>query len=229
MRHRFKKDEVPESFNIWTAFTDLMSNAFIILALLLIFVTLKLSTSVVAPPSAPQTNSRTAPPYIVISDIEGNYFDPGKSDLGTSLKSYIEGNVVNKIESAINQYRINLIEVIGHTDGQPVGSSDQGVLLDQGLEEVALTPYTTPVPKTLRPLSNADLGLMRALEVVRFLKAIQNDEQRLKGIDPLTGFRAYSAAQLTLISGEFASKNDRLSVQQRRRIEIRLTRLGEQK
>ena len=70
---------------------------------------------------------------------------------------------------------------------------------------------------SLKPGSNADLGLMRALSVI---KVLQKNPQ-LTGLE----FRAYSAAQLTLPEGNFAPIN-RESDPNRRRIEIRFTRLG---
>jgi outer membrane protein OmpA-like peptidoglycan-associated protein len=72
--------------------------------------------------------------------------------------------------------------------------------------------------------SNADLGLMRALAVVQQLRNIQVKEKKLPGLS----FRAYSAAQLILPSGEFAVMA-RQEDQRRRRIEIRFTRLGQVK
>jgi hypothetical protein len=63
---------------------------------------------------------------------------------------------------------------------------------------------------------------MRSLAVVEVLRDIQKKEGRLKGLK----FRAYSAAQLILPNGDFASI-DRTPNEKRRRIEIRFTRLGE--
>jgi hypothetical protein len=62
---------------------------------------------------------------------------------------------------------------------------------------------------------------MRALEVVKELQAVQARTDRLKGVQ----FRAYSAAQLQLPSGELAV-SDRQSNPNRRRIEIRFSPLG---
>ncbi|MDE5101579.1 MAG: hypothetical protein O4807_00835, partial [Trichodesmium sp. St19_bin2] len=76
--------------------------------------------------------------------------------------------------------------------------------------------------KELQEGSNIDLGIMRALAVVRKLQDIQKSEGRLKSLDPLKGFRAYSSGPLTLKNGEFAQPNENPD-QQRRRIEIRFT------
>lgn len=62
---------------------------------------------------------------------------------------------------------------------------------------------------------------MRALEVVKQLREVQRKTGRLAGVE----FRAYSAAQLLLPSGEFAN-TDRQPDASRRRIEIRFSPLG---
>lgn len=110
-----------------------------------------------------------------------------------------------------------VVDVIGHTDGQiNVNSSGN---LDEMLEEASLG--NQPL-NNLKPGSNADLGLMRALAVVKQLREIQQQGD-LKGLE----FRAYSAAQLILPnSGNFAPK-DRNPDATRRRIEIRFSPLGE--
>ena len=70
--------------------------------------------------------------------------------------------------------------------------------------------------------SNADLGLMRALAVVKELE--KNPRLKQLGLK----FRAYSAAQLYLPSGEYA-RVQRYSDPQRRRIEIRFSPPAEKK
>jgi flagellar motor protein MotB len=91
--------------------------------------------------------------------------------------------------------------------------------LDLNLEKVA--SGNLAVAK-LQAGSNADLGLMRSLSVVRVLSDTQQKEGRLSGLS----FRAYSAAQLILPNGQFAQVARREDVT-RRRIEIRFTRLGD--
>ena len=81
----------------------------------------------------------------------------------------------------------------------------------------------------LCPGSNADLGLIRALAVVKELQKAQNQTRlsRFKKVQ----FRAYSAAQLFLPENQgFAKKNTRKDPAtrgKRRRIEIRFAQLGE--
>ncbi|MFM5899654.1 MAG: flagellar motor protein [Dolichospermum sp.] len=204
MARRSRYTESNEDLNVWTAFTDLMSNAFMILVLFL-FLSIIIST----------------PPIIVIKD-KGDYrFALGSAEIPPKMLSYIFREIVPAIETTSNKYGIKVVEIIGHTDATPNGNVNSN--LDVNLEKVV--SGTFPVTK-LQYGSNADLGLMRALSVVKILRDIQNKQGRLKGLS----FRAYSAAQLILPNGKLAEVAPGKNQQQdetRRRIEIRFTRLGE--
>jgi len=262
-RERVESDEL----NIWPSFTDLMSNAFMIISL---FLLLALFKSIFLKTTAEETeinlsqaeqellrseqellrleaelrnrdreiqdyqiessrlqrdinslNSeieilKLAPPVVVIENSGEFQFDSGSAELSDSLRSYIRNNLVDRIEQITRQRDIYTVEIIGHTDGQATvqGTSN----LDENLENVARGK--TPISQ-LTPGSNADLGLMRALEVVKELQLLQK-EGRLEGIQ----FRAYSAAQLLLPSGEFATPTPNPDAS-RRRIEIRFSPLGQ--
>ena len=125
-------------------------------------------------------------------------------------------DLVDRIERISQQRNLYVVrEIIGHTDGQVNFGNGN---LDRQLEEVAQGKSSV---ESLKPGSNADLGLMRALEVVKQLQTVQEQTGRLKGVQ----FRPYSAAQLQLPSGEFAGAN-RNPDANRRRIEIRFSPLG---
>ncbi len=158
---------------------------------------------------------KSAPPVVVIQDSGGFQFESGSANLPQELKSYITEDLVDRIERISQQRNLYVVEIIGHTDGQVNFGNGN---LDQQLEEVARGK--SPVG-SLKPGSNADLGLMRALEVVKQLQAVQEQTGRLQGVQ----FRPYSAAQLQLPSGEFAPPN-RDPDANRRRIEIRFSPLG---
>jgi hypothetical protein len=158
---------------------------------------------------------KSAPPVVVIQDSGGFQFDSGSAILPNDLKNYITVDLVDRIERISQQRSLYVVEIIGHTDGQINFSKGN---LDQQLEEVAQGKI--PV-ESLRAGSNADLGLMRALEVVKQLQTVQEQTGRLEGVE----FRAYSAAQLQLPSGDFATAN-RNPDANRRRIEIRFSPLG---
>jgi outer membrane protein OmpA-like peptidoglycan-associated protein len=158
---------------------------------------------------------KSAPPVVVIQDSGGFQFDSGSAILPSDLKKYITVDLVDRIEKISQQRSLYVVEIIGHTDGQINFSKGN---LDQQLEEVAQGRF--PV-ESLRAGSNADLGLMRALEVVKQLQTVQEQTGRLEGVQ----FRPYSAAQLQLPSGNFAPAN-RNPDANRRRIEIRFSPLG---
>lgn len=209
MARRSRYTEYNEDLNVWPAFTDLMSNAFMILVLFL-FLTIIIS-------QISGKKSTDTPPIIVIKD-EGAYrFASGSAEISQEMLNYILKQIVPEIETRTKQYGINVVEIIGHTDGQANGQVRSN--LDVNLENVV--SGNIPVGN-LQAGSNADLGLMRALSVVKALRDIQTKENRLSGLS----FRAYSAAQLILPNGQFAAiaRQDDVT---RRRIEIRFTRLGE--
>ena len=158
---------------------------------------------------------KSAPPVVVIQDSGGYQFDSGSASLPRELKKYITVDLVDRVERISQQRNLYVVEIIGHTDGQiNFGNGN----LDQQLEEVAQGKQSV---ESLKPGSNADLGLMRALEVVKQLQTVQEQTGRLEGVQ----FRAYSAAQLQLPSGDFATSN-RNPDANRRRIEIRFSPLG---
>jgi septal ring factor EnvC (AmiA/AmiB activator) len=158
---------------------------------------------------------KSAPPVVVIQDSGGFQFDSGSAILPRDLEKYITVDLVDRIERISQQRSLYVVEIIGHTDGQVNFSKGN---LDQQLEEVAQGKISV---ESLRAGSNADLGLMRALEVVKQLQTVQAQTGRLEGVQ----FRAYSAAQLQLPSGNFAPAN-RNPDANRRRIEIRFSPLG---
>lgn len=209
MARRSRYTQYNEDLNVWPAFTDLMSNAFMILVLFL-FLTIIIS-------QISGKKSTDTPPIIVIKD-EGAYrFASGSAEISQEMLNYILKQIVPEIETRTKQYGINVVEIIGHTDGQANAQVTSN--LDVNLENVV--SGNIPV-RNLQAGSNADLGLMRALSVVKALRDIQTKENRLSGLS----FRAYSAAQLILPNGQFAAiaRQDDVT---RRRIEIRFTRLGE--
>jgi len=157
---------------------------------------------------------KSAPPVVVIQGSGQYQFQSGSATLPSSLAKFIADDLVDRIEEVTKLRDIYIVEVIGHTDGQATRGTSN---LDNQLINVA--QGSAPV-SSLKPSSNADLGLMRALAVVKELQKLQ-EQGRLEGIQ----FRAYSGAQLYLPDGEFAS-NSNAADANRRRIEIRFSPLG---
>lgn len=249
-RRRSKKDTAQEdSLNIWQASSDLISNAFLILNLFL-FISLiqsnllfrsnndlkraseqQLSAIKAALAEAEKKNQQLtaenaklkSPPVVLIRDNSNRNFESGSATLSSALSRFIHQNLVSQLQGYAEEYNLQgyVVEVIGHTDGQVIRQNSN---LDTRLEEVTSGDVSI---SELSAGSNADLGLMRALSVVRVLE--ENSELQELGLT----FRAYSAAQLYKNNdGDYAPKmrgNDQEDPRQqkRRRIEIRFTPPGQ--
>lgn len=211
-RSLYISPKTTESNGIYQSFSDLMSNAFMILCLLLLLI---LFQSQKLNQDLKKANKRlqSASP-IVIDESSGKFkFKSGSAELNPQLKKHIATKISPQINKILQERTIDFIQIIGHTDGEGIKRNSN---LDQTLEIVA--QGTQPVSK-LSPGSNADLGLMRALAVVQELQ-----NAGLKNVE----FRAYSAAQLYLPSGNLAPVN-RQPDETRRRIEIRFIPPGQSK
>ncbi|NES90166.1 MULTISPECIES: hypothetical protein [Okeania] len=157
-----------------------------------------------------EISSLKSQPPIEIPEASNRKFPSGSAELSDGLINFIQNNLVKQIEDYAQGKEGYIVQVIGHTDGQR-NNSFQVSNLDEQLEKVAIGNDNI---SNLTPSSNADLGLMRALAVVKELE----NNPRLKQLG--LKFRAYSAAQLYLPSGEYATV-ERNPEQKRRRIEIR--------
>ncbi|MCS6782814.1 MAG: hypothetical protein NZ482_06505 [Gloeomargarita sp. SKYG98] len=203
-----------EELNIWMSFTDLMSGSLLIFSLLLFLLVGSLHQS----RNNIGQQSDEVPPIIVIPDNEAFRFPVGSAELSSALRQYIWEDLVEKIIANRRRFGIDTIEIIGHTDGQPNRGARSN--LDMLLEVSAATNTL----QRLTPGSNVDLGLMRALAIANELHKIQAQRPELEELKGLN-FRAYSAGQLYLPTGEIAPP-DRSNDSSRRRIEVRFTRLG---
>lgn len=205
-RSRSRNVTENQDLDVFPSFTDLMSNAFMIMSFLLLlalFQSLELNRRL-----------QSATP-IVIDEKSGNFkFKSGSAELTLDFQKYINTEIIPQIETIIKEREIDFIQVIGHTDGQVLGLTGN---LDQNLEKVAQNQLKV---NQLNAGSNADLALMRALAVVQELQK----KEEFKNVK----FRAYSGAQLYLPSGELAPLN-RQADETRRRIEIRFIPPGKNK
>lgn len=207
-----RRSDLHEDLNVWTAFTDLMSNSFMILTLFIFIFYLSVNLKL----SKLESQESDTPPIILIPDTGTFRFTSGSAELSSSLDKFISRELFNQIVLNTQKYQIDVVEIIGHTDGQANSGSISN--LDVNLENVARGGRSV---KSLVAGSNADLGLMRALAVANTLRSLQKSSGKLKGLQ----FRAYSAGQLVLPDGSVASPSSAADGS-RRRIEIRFTRLG---
>lgn len=223
--------ENTESTGIFQAFADLMSNAFMILCLLLLLALIQsqqLNKNLrqaskeavnnielkkqLEEAKAELERTSTASP-IIIDEKSGEFkFTSGSAELNSDLKNYLQTSIIPTIKNTLQEKEIDFIQIIGHTDGQGINQSGN---LDKNIEKVA--KGRQKVTK-LKPGSNVDLGLMRALAVVQEIQQTRG----LKNIE----FRAYSAGQLYLPNGKIADIN-RNADPTRRRIEIRFIPPGQ--
>lgn len=153
------------------------------------------------------------PPIINLSEAGGYFFRSGSAELTDAFEGKLRGSITDQIAESLDRYQVDVIEVIGHTDEQPISRPTSN--LDQSIIDVVdgRKPVTA-----ITPADNAGLGMARALAVVNVLKS----EDKLKGatILPMSG------AQLVL-PGDELTTGQAGDVESRRRIEIRIRRRNE--
>jgi flagellar motor protein MotB len=162
--------------------------------------------------SAPQEGRRNGhdwPPMINLSEAGGYYFATGSADLTPEFATALASVVVNRLLQIADEFDVDVIEVIGHTDEQPVTNRVSN--LDRTLAPVTLGETPAGV---LQWADNAGLGLARALAVVKVLAT----DPRLRAfrILPLSG------AQLIGTDQRLTRWDGQGDVRERRRIEIRM-------
>ena len=184
----------------WLAYTDLLSSTLLIL-----------SVVVVASVLARLTNEK--PPVIRLSDAKDYRFARGSFEVNKAFRSKLISEELPKIDRAIQCYAIDTIEIIGHTDNSP----------NTGLSNIDKFPETEELANSFKSVyagSNADLGLLRAFSVQTLL------QEEIGKQYPDLDFKSYSASSL-INPGDSSDLNTN-SDQEKRRIEIRLTRSSNQ-
>lgn len=148
------------------------------------------------------------PPIITLSDDDYR-FPSGSAALSAPFRQSLSDKVAGDILARIKEFDVDVIEVVGHTDEQPIGSKQSN--LDRELTSVLRS--TTDVSR-LSAADNAGLGLSRAVAVASVLLAQKS----------LTPYKVIpmSAAQLIKNDETLAIDNIPTNDPGRRRIEIRL-------
>jgi len=150
------------------------------------------------------------PPIITLSDAAGYSFKSGSAELSEKLRDELVNKIPDVILENIKKYDVDVVEVVGHTDEQPISILRQSNL-DRDL--LSVLNNTTGVA-SLVPADNAGLGLARAVSVVSLLR--QNAALAGYKLIPLSG------AQLVNTDETLANLGTAGDDPQRRRIEIRL-------
>ena len=153
---------------------------------------------------------REQPPIITLAETEARFrFPSGSAELSPTFRESLSKDVVPQILHAKQKYRINTVQVIGHTDEVPL--SNLASTLDKGL--IAFIWANAAVV----PGSNTDLAMLRAVAVLKVLRE-HPDLTDLKWVP-------YSAGQVLLPPDDVLSPGqDKGQNPDRRRVVIRLTR-----
>lgn len=167
-----------------------------------------------------QTGTPNKPIVLGLDEVKGFRFEKGSADLQPDFKTNLEGDVLAKIEEVVRNYGIEVLEIVGHTDGTPLGVPHGN--LDHTLNELELGRIDHGFVSSLKGGSNADLGLMRALSVASYLHDLtsRSDDVRIRALV----FRTYSAAQLIDPNLDIIHGAPNQDKEERRRIELRFTR-----
>jgi hypothetical protein len=149
------------------------------------------------------------PPIINLSEANGRYFKSGSAELSSEFQKDLLGPIPKRILQLAKKYDVDIIEVVGHTDEQPLGGQPSN--LDRDLVPVLKGSANIA---TALPSDNAGLGLARAVSVVSVL--LQNASLAKYKLLPLSG------AQLINTDETLATSGVPANIPERRRIEIRL-------
>jgi outer membrane protein OmpA-like peptidoglycan-associated protein len=143
------------------------------------------------------------PPIIPLKEADGYYFGSGSAQPSPDFATKLREGIVPEILKYADEFQTDVIEVVGHTDAQPI----------QGIVSSDVLLRGKPASQ-LCAGDNAGLGLARAIAIVQILSG----DERLKKFTILPS----SSAQLVDTTGKLANGSSSGDVKQRRRIEIRL-------
>ncbi|OAD22367.1 protein containing Outer membrane protein, OmpA/MotB [Candidatus Thiomargarita nelsonii] len=170
----FKPKNNDTEFNFWPSIADTL------LAIFMVFLMLWLAEKLIFLQKLINCEFDKAdkPPIINLPETLGFSFNSGHARLSEEFENLLKNDIVPKLRDIKDKHKVNVIEVIGHTDGVIAGGYSN---LDEKLENAVAKGDISG----LHYGSNADLGLMRALAVALFLRK----QPELSGVT----FRVYSA------------------------------------
>ncbi len=152
------------------------------------------------------------PPIISLSEASGYFFRSGSAELTGKFTADLSGSISTQIADNLKRYGVDIVEVIGHTDEQPLSRSGSN------MDKLAIGVVSAKTAAAdLVPADNAGLGLARAISVTNVLRS----NEGLAGMTILP----LSAAQL-IVPGDKLTTGQAGNVESRRRIEIRIRRRG---
>jgi hypothetical protein len=151
------------------------------------------------------------PPIIRLREADGEFFAVGRAEVSDGLGQKIKRDVIPTLVSRLAEFNVDVIEVVGHTDEQPV----QGSATNLDAETVNVVRRGVAATR-LSAADNAGLGYARAISIVQVLRG----DPRLADVTIIP----LSAAQMVDANGKLSDGTSTGDIKERRRIEIRLRR-----
>ena len=151
------------------------------------------------------------PPIISLSEARNYSFEVGSATLAPQFKQALKGKIAEQILALLNEFDADIIEVIGHTDQQPMSSTRT-----TNLDKIPLSFLTSNLDLTLNARDNAGLGYSRALSVIKELRKVPSLQKYT--------ILPYSAAQMITPDEELNTGINDYDRALLRRIEIRVRR-----
>ena len=154
------------------------------------------------------------PPIISLSEAKDYSFKVGSASLASEFEAAIKGDIASKILETLKQYDADIVEVIGHTDLQPMAQSR-----NTNLDKNSTNFLSKDSKIELMAKDNAGLGYARALSVAK----------QLMNLPQFDGYKIlpYSAAQMISPDETINREESTVSPKELRRIEIRVRRSNE--
>jgi flagellar motor protein MotB len=161
--------------------------------------------------TGPDASGHNWPPIITLSD-DGFSFEVNSAELTAQFRNRLQTDVTEQVLALIKRYNVDVVEVVGHTDEQPIRSSRASTMDTQAVSAMA---GQTSI-QNLIPSDNAGLGLARAIAVANALKGTGKLDQ--VKVLPLSG------AQMIMPGDKLTDGSEAGDASSRRRIEIRVRR-----
>jgi flagellar motor protein MotB len=105
---------------------------------------------------AAERKGHSWPPFIKISDAEGYRFASGDASISKAFEEKLSSQVVPRILAIINEYDADVIEIVGHTDEQPIHGLTSTLDADTKMEAMCCSS-----PLTMQDLAWRELRQSR--------------------------------------------------------------------
>jgi flagellar motor protein MotB len=154
------------------------------------------------------------PPIILLTESEGYTFETGSAKVSPNFRENVKNKILPSLMRNAERYSAHVIEIIGHTDEVPFGTTKRGPSdLDTTLFK-ALNGITSA--GALIPHDNIGLGMARAISVRQLLVEL--------GLHDFTVLPLSAGPAITPNEAIAYGYSPHTGIVARRRIEIRLRR-----